>query len=71
MTDEPIWRASCVNHPECFVTVSHTVIGTYRVVFSDNEEKDNHPFGKTIGIRIFNSIDAANRYANSLINQAS
>ena len=61
--DSPIWRAPCANHPDLSVTVSRTVIGTYRMVFRDDEA------GAVIESRIFNSADRANDYARMLVNQ--
>jgi hypothetical protein len=43
--------------------VSRTVIGTYRMVFRDNDA------GAIIETRIFNSRDAAESCAHRLINQ--
>jgi hypothetical protein len=61
--DSPIWRAPCVNHPELSVTVSRTVIGTYRTLFHDDDAD------AVIETRIFNSADRADDYARMLINQ--
>lgn len=61
--DSPLWRAPCANHPDLSVTVSRTVIGTYRVVFRDDEAE------AIIESRIFNSPSAADSCARMLINQ--
>lgn len=62
-SDEPIWRAPCANHPELSVKVTRTVIGTYRMVFRDDDA------GAIIETRIFNSRSAADECAHRLINQ--
>ena len=61
--DSPLWRAPCANHPDLSVTVSRTVLGTYRMVFRDDEAE------AIIETRIFNSADRANDYARRLLNQ--
>jgi hypothetical protein len=61
--DSPLWRAPCANHPDLSVTVSRTVIGTYRMVFRDDE------VGAIIESRIFNSSSAADNFARMLLNQ--
>ena len=61
--DSPLWRAPCANHPDLSVTVSRTVIGTYRMVFRDDEAR------AIIETRIFNSSSAADNYARMLLNQ--
>lgn len=61
--DSPLWRAPCVNHPDLSVTVSRTVIGTYRMVFRDDEA------GAIIESRVFNSASAADNFARRLVNQ--
>ena len=61
--ESPIWRAPCANHPDLSVTVSRTVIGTYRAVFRDDEA------GAIIETRIFTSRAVANAYARRLVNQ--
>ena len=61
--DSPLWRAPCANHPELSVTVSRTVIGTYRTVFRDDEAE------AVIESRIFNSASAADDFARMLLNQ--
>ena len=61
--DSPLWRAPCANHPDLSVTVSRTVIGTYRMVFRDDEA------GAIIETRIFNSASAADSFARMLLNQ--
>jgi hypothetical protein len=61
--DSPLWRAPCANHPDLSVTVSRTVIGTYRMVFRDDEAR------AIIETRIFNSSSAADNFARMLLNQ--
>jgi hypothetical protein len=61
--DSPIWRAPCANHPELSVTVSRTVLGTYRLVFRDDEA------GAIIETRIFTSPVVADDCARRLLNQ--
>lgn len=61
--DSIIFSRACVNHPDLSVTVSRTVIGTYRVTFRDDEA------GAIIETRIFNSADRANDCARMLIDQ--
>jgi hypothetical protein len=61
--DSPLWRAPCANHPDLSVMVSRTVLGTYRMVFRDDEAE------AVIETRIFNSTDRANDYARMLVNQ--
>jgi hypothetical protein len=61
--DSPVWRAPCANHPDLSVTVSSTVIGTYRMVFRDDEAR------AIIETRIFNSSSAADNFARMLLNQ--
>lgn len=61
--DSPLWRAPCVNHPDLSVTVARTVMGTYRMVFRDDEA------GAVIESRVFNSASAADSCAHRLINQ--
>lgn len=61
--DTPLWRAPCANHPDLSVTVSRTVIGTYRMTFRDDDA------GAIIETRIFNSADRANDCARMLIDQ--
>ena len=61
--DSPLWRAPCANHPELSVTVSRTVLGTYRMVFRDDEAE------AVIESRVFNSPSAADDCARMLLNQ--
>ena len=61
--DSPLWRAPCTNHPDLSVTVSRTVLGTYRMVFRDDEA------GAIIETRIFTSPSAADSCARMLLNQ--
>ena len=61
--DSPLWRAPCANYPDLSVTVSRTVIGTYRMVFRDDEA------GAVIETRIFTSRAVADAYARRLVNQ--
>lgn len=61
--DSPLWRAPCANYPDLSVTVSRTVMGTYRMVFRDDEA------GAIIESRVFNSASAADSCAHRLINQ--
>lgn len=61
--DSPLWRAPCANHPDLSVTVSRTELGTYRMVFRDDEA------GAIVESRVFNSRAVADAYARRLVNQ--
>ena len=61
--DEPVWRAPCANHPDLSVTVSRTIVGTYRMVFRDDDA------GAVIESRVFNTQSAADNCARILVNQ--
>ena len=61
--DVVIFGRACVNHPELNVSVGRTLLGTFRVVFRDNEA------GAVIESRVFNQYANAHEYAQRLINQ--
>lgn len=61
--DSIIFSRACVNHPDLSVTVSRTVIGTYRMTFRDDEA------GAIIETRIFDKCMRAYECAQILINQ--
>ena len=61
--DEPVWRAPCANHPDLSVMVSRTIIGTYRMVFRDDDA------GAVIDSRVFQTQIAADNCARILVNQ--
>tara|TARA_R110000868_G_scaffold11327_1_gene55434 strand:- start:302 stop:499 length:198 start_codon:yes stop_codon:yes gene_type:complete len=61
--DELIWRAPCVNHPELSVTVSRTAVGTYCMMFRDDDAR------AIIETRIFNYRDSAESCAHRLMTQ--
>jgi|LakMenEpi03Aug12_release.lakeMendotaPanAssembly.Ray.scaffolds.fasta_scaffold3063088_2 hypothetical protein len=64
MTDDAvIFARPCVNHPDLSVSVARTIIGTYRMVFRDDEA------GAIIETRIFTSCMRAYDAAQLLINQ--
>ena len=60
--DTTIWARQCAQYPELSVSVSRTVIGTYRVVFRDNDA--------VIESRVFNSCVRATEHAHNLLDQA-
>lgn len=60
--DETIWARQCAHYPELSVSVSRTAIGTYRVVFRDNDA--------AIESRVFNSCVRATQHAHNLLDQA-
>ena len=65
MNNEPIiWGRTCVNHPDLSLTVSRTLIGTYRVTFRDDDGD------QTIEQRIFVKCIQATEYAHKLVLQA-
>ena len=61
--DETIWARQCAHYPELSVSVSRTAIGTYRVVFRDDEAD------AVIDSRVFNSCVRATQHAHNLIDQ--
>lgn len=61
--DSIIFSRACVNHPDLSVTVSRTVIGTYRMTFRDDEA------GAIIETRIFDKCMRAYECARMLIDQ--
>jgi len=61
--DVVIFGRACVNHPELNVSVGRTLLGTFRVVFRDNEA------GAVIETRVFDKCMRAYEYAQRLINQ--
>ena len=64
MTDDSvIFARPCVNHPDLSVSVTRTIIGTYRMVFRDDDA------GAIIETRIFTSCMRAYDAAQLLINQ--
>lgn len=61
--DSVIFAHPCVNHPDLSVSVARTIVGTYRMVFRDDEA------GAIIETRIFTSCMRAYDAAQLLINQ--
>lgn len=61
--DSMVFRRACVNHPELSASVGKTPIGTYRMVFRDDE------VGAVIETRVFEKCMCAYEYAQRLINQ--
>lgn len=62
--DNVIFARQCVNYPELSVSVSRTILGTYRMVFRDNDAD------AVIETRIFKTCMRAYEVAQLLINQA-
>ena len=64
MTDDAvIFARPCVNHPDLSVSVARTIIGTYRMVFRDDDA------GAVIESRVFQTQSAADNCARILVNQ--
>lgn len=61
--DTTIWARQCARYPELSVSVSRTDIGTYRVVFRDDEAN------AVIDSRVFNSCVRATEHAHNLLDQ--
>lgn len=61
--DSVIFARPCANHPDLSVFVARTIVGTYRMVFRDDEA------GAIIETRIFTSCMRAYDAAQLLINQ--